>query len=317
MRGHTIHCKLECENSAGSHKDRPARWLLTHLRSAGRIGGDGTRQLLVSSSGNFAKAIAYHSLGDKVEIVVVTDVLSPHGFIEQLSAFPHVHVHVVDEPDSTGSHLAARLRLVDQLLKQNPDMIFIDQYKNPLIPEAYEKTLGPELTAQIGGEMGAVFLPIGTGGTLNGLIHHRANRGGSWSFFAVDAEGSGLFRPPLHGAIRTLSGYGNGRPTNLLEEVHDLIDHVVFVTDVEAISMCRRMHRTEGLCIGPSAGATLAAFEKTALRRPDLLPSDLPRVAILPDRGDVYTVLHSRPARRRRQPERYHAQAGSPVRPAR
>ena len=307
IAGHDLLCKLEGDNPAGSHKDRPARWLLRYLRSAGRIGVGAASHLLISSSGNFAKAIAYHTLGDQVEVVVITDVLSPDGFLRQLSAFPHVTVLVVNEPDTTGSHLAARLRLAERLLVENPTMLFLDQYSNPLIAEAYEHTLGPEIVAQVGGPIGAVFVPVGTGGTLNGLIRHRANCGGSWSFFAVDAEGSALFRPPLHGASRTLSGYGNGRPTDLLKEVHDQIDHVIFVKDGEAISMCRRICDTEGLSIGPSAGAALAAFEKVASRRPDLVPNDQPAVAILPDRGEVYTMLNSRPRRRRRLPESSHA----------
>jgi cysteine synthase len=89
----------------------------------------------------------------------------------------------------------------------------------------------------------------------------------------------------------------------LLQEVHDQINHVVFVTDAEALSMRDRMRDTEGLSIGPSAGATLAAFKKTVKRRPDLVPDALPSIAILPDRGEVYGSLRSRARRRPRQTE--------------
>jgi hypothetical protein len=54
--------------------------------------------------------------------------------------------------------------------------------------------------------------------------------------FAVDAEGSALFRPPMHGAIRRLSGYGNGRPTPLLLDVCADIDYVAYVRDAEAVA---------------------------------------------------------------------------------
>jgi cysteine synthase A len=292
IAGREVLCKLEGLNPSGSHKDRPARALVESLRAGGRLTSGAVCRLLVSSSGNFARAVAHHTAAEAgVEVVVVTDVLSPAPLIRGLQVYPHVRVIVVNEPDATGSHLLARKRVIRDLLAGDPASIFLDQYDNPLIPAAYEQSLAPEIERQAPGRLRNLFVPVGTGATLSGLLRHRRKSGRGWRAFAVDAEGSGLFRPPRHGTRRGLSGYGNGHPTGLLREAWEEIDHVVYVADREALLMCRWLMRRHGLCVGPSSGATLAAVAKVAARRRDLLPPGELSLAILPDRGDCYGEL--------------------------
>ena len=120
--------KLEMYNPSGSHKDRPGRLITGALRHNGLL-KPGAR-LLVPSSGNFAGSIAYHTATDRVEVVTITDVLSPVEFRDRLRNYPHVRVEVVNDPNETGSHLKARLRLLDDLRLQHPDAIEINQYRD-------------------------------------------------------------------------------------------------------------------------------------------------------------------------------------------
>jgi cysteine synthase len=288
IAGRPVLCKLEGENPSGSHKDRAARFLVERLHQCGRLRPGSRRRLLVSSSGNFARAVAHHTSADEAEIIVIIDVLSPTRLIESLGRYPHARVIVIDEPDATGSHLQARLRLVRELLTSDPEIEFLDQYSNRLIPAAYARSLAPELARQVDLDGAALFAPVGTGAMLNGLISYRRAMSGAWPAFAVDANGSGLFRPPIHGARRLLSGYGNGRPTGLLAEVRAEIEYAAYVTDAEAVNACWRLRRREGLTVGPSSGAVLAAIENVVTRRPDLLPERCLPIAILPDWGDAY-----------------------------
>lgn len=281
-------CKLEGENPSGSHKDRAARWLIECLCGENKL-PPGAR-LLVSSSGNFARAVAHYTQDLGVELVVVTDVLSPPALIERLQEYRHTQVEVIDDPDETGSHLHARLKFIQQLRTQNGELVYLNQYSNHRIPEGYERSLGPEIIRQTHGQLGALFVPVGTGGTLHGLLDYRRKTGGQWQVFAVDAEGSALFRPPIHGAVRRLSGYGNGRPTPLLLDVSDDIEYVAYVRDAEAIERCRWLAEHTGLSVGPSSGAVLAAIGKVMARRPDLLPTG-PIVALLSDRGESYAEV--------------------------
>ncbi len=279
--------KLEKFNDSRSHKDRSGRLIAQSFRRTRRPGTQ--RRYLVSSSGNFATAIAYHTQEDEVEVIVITDVLSPRGFVDGLKAYPHVRVIVVNEPDATGSHVDARLKMIERLMQENPDSINIDQYNDRRLPIAYEETLAPEIDAQLGNDAGSVFLPAGTGATLHGLLNYKRKYGRRWRVFAVDAEGSNLFRPP-QGAKRRLPGYGNAKPTGLIRELNDEPFHVVHVTDHEAIAMCHRLWQKGRLFVGPSSGATMAAIEKVLVRRPDLIPDYGYPVAILPDGGEHYVT---------------------------
>jgi cysteine synthase A len=292
VAGREVFCKLEGWNASGSHKDRPARALVEALRASGRLSPEVDLRLVVSSSGNFARAIAHHTAAEsRVEVIVVTDALSPAALVQGLRAYPHVRVLVVDEPDATGSHLQARKRVIRELLARTPGSLYLDQYDNPLIPQAYEQTLAREIGQQTPRPFGSVFVPVGTGATLNGLLRHRRKTGATWRAFAVDAGGSGLFRPPPPGLRRRLSGYGNGHATGLIREVLEEIDHVVYVADQEALAMCRRLADRPGLLVGPSSGAVLAAIAKVAQNRPDLLPDAELSVAVLPDRGECYPEI--------------------------
>lgn len=281
--GELVLAKMEKFNPSGSHKDRPARLIVRSLLRSGNLPG----RLIVSSSGNFANAVAYHTQGEGVGLTVVTDVLSPPAFAALLRTYPHVDVRVVDNPDASGSHLAARLKLIERLREATPTAVVIDQYTDRRLPIAYEESLAREVVIQAGDTVGAVFVPVGTGATLSGLLRYRARNGMHWPVFAVDADGSNLFRC-AQGVKRRLSGYGNAGPTKIVSELAGEPYYVVHVSDSRAVDMCHRAWQRDRLSVGPSSGATLSAVARVLERRPDLLPHTGPIVAILPDGGQNY-----------------------------
>jgi N-(2-amino-2-carboxyethyl)-L-glutamate synthase len=288
LGGITVYCKLEMYRESGSHKCIAAEFEVARLRLAGKIGRTKMTRFIISSSGNYALGLAYHMRGDNVELIVVTDVLSPGAFEKALSRYKHVTPIVEDDPDMTGSHIAARKRRIAREKEADPDLIELDQYANPFIPLAYETHLVPEVVEQARDGIGAVYVAVGTCGLVNGFCRYRRKHSLDFPIHAVDADGSCLARPPRHGAKRRNSGYGNGNTTGLLAGVRDEIDYWEYVRDGQALAMCHRLLRDEGMFVGPSSGAVLAAIEQLAASHPEYLPEGGAIIAVLSDSGRPY-----------------------------
>jgi cysteine synthase A len=278
--------KFEGLTPAKSHKDRWAGEIVKAMVATGRIGQE-PATLVVPSSGRTAAAIALATEGLPVSVVVFTDVLSPSALRSELDAHPHVRTVVVNEPDATGSHLRARMRLVTAFLAQNPRAILIDQYGDPRIPLAYQDTLLPEILAQTGGEISAVFMPVGTGGLLRGFDLDKARNARRWLLIPVDAAGSAIFRKPNRGARRRFSGYGNAGPTTFINEC-SFVEPAIFVPDDAVVRASRWLDANVGIRVGASGAATVAAFMHAAFTdHPALKRAGIP-LLILPDDGGAY-----------------------------
>lgn len=288
--GSRVHAVLQRDTPSGSHKDHAGRFLVGDHRRKGIIRSNRLSRFVVPSSGNFGHSFATHTRDDRVEVVIVTDVLSPKRLRERFKTdYDHVRVEVVDKPDETGSHMLERLRLIEQLQHDDSRLQLVDQYANQQIPRAYELLLLSQLYRQFHEQIDGVFVAVGTGGLANALFHFRKRYGLNFPIYAVDADGSCLARPPRHGARRRLSGYGNGIHPQLMSEVRDDLDHWINVDDEEAVAMCHHLRDHHSLLVGPSSGAVLAAFEKMSRLRRAALPKTGNLIAILPDGGEAYT----------------------------
>jgi cysteine synthase A len=291
LGGFPLLLKREEFTPSGSHKDRPTRLIAQSLRDGGKFRPVGGKKplFLLSSSGNFGNGLAYHTQDDPIDLVVVTDVLSPVEARDALRAYHHVRLEVIDQPDESGSHLKARQELLAQYLRHDPSATVVDQYGDRRVPLAYELTLAREIDEQTGGEVAAVFLPVGTGGLVNGLLKYAVKNRRRWSIFAADARGSRLFWD-CAGARRRFPGFGNGRRTALIEEVSSppYAFHVVHVDDRHTAATCHRLRKQPNLLLGPSGGATMAAVELVLRHCPELIPNAGHVVAIIADSGRKY-----------------------------
>jgi N-(2-amino-2-carboxyethyl)-L-glutamate synthase len=282
---HHVLAKLESVNPAGSHKSRAAAAVVQRLRSEGML-RPGKTKLLVSSSGNFARAICTLTASDGITVNIVTDVLSSPRSRQILSAMPNARLYVVDDADGTGSHTAARLGAVRRLL-QDSDMLYVDQTTDPTFPASYEESLALEIWKQTGGQAANIFVPVGTGATILGICRFGKRHAPSWRVFAVDACASGLFWTPNE-ERRRLPGFGNSRPTPFSEEVRDNLTHIIHVPDIRTVITCRQLLRKHSLFVGASSGAVAAAFLYVADRAPERLSAAACHVLIFPDGGEQY-----------------------------
>ena len=276
---------------SGSHKGRPTKFIADALRRNGkfyRVTGK-KPQFVVPSSGNFGIGFAFHTQYDDIEVLVITDALSSVESREALRAYDHVRVEVVDQPDESGSHLKARMALLANFLAKNPNATVINQYCERCVPLAYELSLAKEIDEQTDGQVGMIVLPVGTGGTLNGVLKYVQKHRRNWTVIAADARGSRLFHDPA-GCKRHFPGYGNGQPTALIEEIsrYPYSFGVVHVDDEHAALACHSMWRKHDLMFGPSSGASIAAIEMVLRYRPELIPDAGHIVAVMPDSGRNY-----------------------------
>jgi hypothetical protein len=109
---------------------------------------------LLNSSGNFGNGLAYHTQDDPIDLVVVTDVLSPVEARDALRAYRHVRLEVIGQPDESGSHLKVRQELMARYLRDDPSATVIDRYGDRRVLLAYEaswpRSLLPEPCAAEG-----------------------------------------------------------------------------------------------------------------------------------------------------------------------
>jgi len=261
--------KLERGNPGGSIKDRPAFCMIEDAEAAGLLTHN--KVILDSSSGN--TGIAYAMIG-AVKGYRVKIVMPENASTERKKIITGLGAELVFSSPFEGADGA--IRLAKEIIGEHPDRYFQpDQYNNPSNPKAHELTTGPEVIWQTGGSVTHFIACVGTGGTIMGT--GRALR---------------KFDP----AIRVLSVHPDDamhgiEGTKYLEEGaivpgifdRNFPDERLTVGTDAAFDMTKRVAREEGLFVGTSSGAALAA----ALRFAEKLRQGV-IVVMFPDGGDRY-----------------------------
>lgn len=276
-RERPVQLKLEGANPFGSLKDRTAAGLVDDLERRGLLRRGSI--LVESTSGNLGIALAAIARDRGYRFHAVVDAKTTPENIARVRGLG-AQIELVDTPDESGGYLLSRLRRVSELCSCSDAFVWPDQYTNPANPRAHERGTGPELLAQLHGELDAIFVPVSTGGTLAGIARFLRRRAPLARTIAVDAVGSVALggRP----APRLLTGIGASRPSSFLSA--DLYDECIPVADDEAFAFCRALAATTGIRVGGSSGAALAACARLL----DVEP-ELGRVLCLcPDRGESY-----------------------------
>jgi N-(2-amino-2-carboxyethyl)-L-glutamate synthase len=276
-RTRIVQLKLEAANPCGSLKDRTAQSLIDDLEQRGLLERDSV--LVESTSGNLGIALGWLARCRGYRFVAVIDPKTTPENVTRLRQLG-ARLELVDTPDAAGGYLLARIERVHQLCTSSPAYVWPDQYANPANPRAHEQGTGPELLAQLGGELDAVLVPVSTGGTLAGIARFCRREHPTTQVIAVDAHGSvALGGSP---GPRLLTGIGASKPSSFVTP--DLHDETALVGDAEAFAYCRALAASTGITVGGSSGATLAACARLLARDPDL-----ERVAcICPDGGRSY-----------------------------
>lgn len=273
-----LFAKLESLNPGGSIKDRPALEILEEAIWNGEIGPDTV--IVESSSGNMGIGLAQACACYGLRLICVVDAKASRQNVRILEVYG-AEVDYVAEPDpETGEFLQARLKRVQQLLREIGGAFWPNQYANRHNSGSHTRTTMQEVAAQLDGKVDFVFCATSTCGTVRGCGEYVRRNGMSTRVVAVDALGSLIFSDQK--GPRFLPGMGAGLRPPLCDL--ELIDDCVHVSDLECIAGCRRLVRREGILAGASSGGLVAAVSKIR----DKIPAGSTCVVILPDRGERY-----------------------------
>lgn len=274
--GLELYGKLEASNPGGSVKDRAARhMILEGLRSGALAPG---KTLLDATSGNtgIAYAMLGAALGFPVKLCVPASASPERKRI--LTAYGAQLVFTNPMDGSDGAIVEAR-----RLYAQTPEQFFYpDQYNNDFNWRAHFETTGPELVAELGDRLTHFVAALGTSGTFMGTGRYLRAHVPGVTLISVQPES------PLHG----LEGLKH-MASAIVPGIYDpsLADHAAEVSTEDAHEMTRRLAREEGVLVGVSSGANLAAA-LTYATRARASRDHVVMVAILCDAGDRYLSEH-------------------------
>ena len=267
--------KLECRNPAGSMKDRVALEMLRQAEDQGILRPGGI--VIEPTSGNTGIGLAAFGTARGYRVIIVMpDTMSP----ERRKLISAYGAELVLTPGVRG--MEGAVEKARQLATEMPGAWVAGQFDNPANPAAHYKTTGPELWADTGGKLDILVAGVGTGGSITGAGRYLKEKNPAIRLVAVEPAES-----PLLSQGRTGPHGIQGIGPNFLPKVLDtqLYHRVIPVTLAEPKAAARDMARLEGLLVGISSGAALAAADKLA-REPENRGKVL--AVLLPDGGERY-----------------------------
>ncbi len=267
--------KLEYFNPAGSAKDRAALHMIEDGERCGKIKSDTT--LIEPTSGNTGIALASICASRGYRLIIVM----PENMSEERKLLMHAYGAELVLTDSALGMKGA-IEKACELQKEIPNSFTADQFENPANPEAHYLTTSREIWNDTDGEIDILISCVGTGGTLSGTAKYLKQQDPNIKVIAVEPEASPYITKGVSAAHR-IQGIGAGFiPKNL---DLSLIDEVLTVSDEDAFKFAREAARLEGILVGISSGAAIAAARAVAEREEN---KGKRIVVILPDTGERY-----------------------------
>ena len=270
--GAEIYAKLEYLNPAGSAKDRAAKSMLNDLEARGLLKEGGT--VVEPTSGNTGVALAALCAARGYRLILTMPETMSAERRMLLAAYGAT---LLLTPGGEG--MAGAVRKADEIVRDTPGAVLAGQFDNPANPAAHERTTGPEIWKDLGGRLAAIVAGVGTGGTITGIARYLKRQNPAIRIIAVEPAASPLLSQG-HAGPHGIMGIGANFVPKALDR--SLLDDIYTVADEEAYAMARKMARLEGVLVGISSGAALAAAERAAKE------VDGAVAVILPDGGERY-----------------------------
>lgn len=272
--------KYEATNPGGSVKDRVARAMLDAAERDGSLAPGGT--IIEPTSGNtgvglamLAAARGYHM------VLVMPETMS----IERRRLAASYGAEIVLTPGAEG--MKGAVAKAAELAEQTPGAIVAGQFVNPANPQAHYETTGPEVWAATEGAVDVIVAGVGTGGTISGTARFLKEHKGEVRAVAVEPAES----PVLSGGAAGKHGI-QGIGAGFVPKTYDasVVDEVLPVATADAVATKRRLASEQGVLVGISSGAAVAAalaLDATGAYAGKTI------VAILPDTGERYLSLEA------------------------
>ena len=269
-----LYAKLELYNPAGSVKDRIGKYMIADAEKRGVLKPGGT--IVEATAGNTGLGTAFAALNKGYRIIFVV----PTKFSEEKQTLMRaLGAEIINTPREGG--MLGASEKAEELRASIPGAVSLEQFKNQANPLAHYETTGPEIYADLNGEIDYLVAGAGSGGTYTGVVRYLKERNTGIRGILADPVGSTMGGGE-HGDYN-IEGIGNDFIADTMDM--SLVDEVVKITD--AFGGARELAAKEGIFAGSSSGAALSAARK-------LIASGARGniVVILPDRGDRYFSKH-------------------------
>ncbi|HOD80264.1 MAG: O-acetylserine sulfhydrylase [Planctomycetes bacterium ADurb.Bin126] len=277
----TVLGKLEGRNPLASVKDRIGLSMIEAAQREGKLKPGGL--IVEPTSGNTGIALAFVAAARGYKVVLtMPDSMS----IERRKVLRFLGADVVLTPAIEG--MRGAIDKAEEILRDSPGAFMPQQFENPANPEVHRRTTGMEIWNDTAGKVDVVISGVGTGGTITGVAEAIKPRKPSFRAVAVEPLQSPVLTQTLQGkplspGAHKIQGIGAGFVPKVLNL--KLIDEVIAIDQNEALDWARRAAKTEGVFVGISSGAALAAAAELVKR------DDGPNktiVVILPSFGERY-----------------------------
>ena len=266
--------KCEFFNPLNSVKDRIGRAMIEAAEASGQLGPDAV--LVEPTSGNTGIALAFVCAAKGYRLILT---MPESMSVERRKMLELLGAEL--DLTSAGEGMAGAVRRAEQLVEER-GAVMLQQFRNAANPKVHEQTTAEEIWADTGGEVDAIIAGIGTGGTVTGIARALKPRRPGLKIIGLEPEDSPVLSGGAPGPHK-IQGIGAGFVPEVLER--DRLDEVLQIGNETAFHWARLAARQEGLAVGISSGAAIAAAVEVA-QRPDMKGRRI--VAILPSFAERY-----------------------------
>ena len=270
-----VFAKVESFSPGGSAKDRVAAEMVAAAERDGKLAPGGT--IIEPTSGNTGVGLALVSVVKGYRMVLV---MPDNMSQERIRLAKAYGAEVVLTPGADG--MKGCIAKAEELHRTTPNSFIPQQFDNPANPLAHERTTGPEIWSDLGGQVDAFVAGVGTGGTLTGVGRYLRSKNPDVKLYAVEPETSPLISKGVSGPHK-LQGIGANFIPSILDR--SLIDEVICVSAENAGATARALGAKEGILCGITSGAAMWAALELA-KDPAFAGKNI--VALLPDTGERY-----------------------------
>lgn len=266
-----LFAKMELTNPNGSVKDRMGRAIIEAAERDGKLKKDSV--IVEATAGNAGIGIAFAALGKYPVIFVVPQKFSQ----EKQDIMKALGAEIINTPRELG--LKGAFEKIKEILKENKNAVYLDQFSNMANPAVHFETTGREIYSDMDGQIDYFVCGAGTGGTMSGVMKYLKSKNKNIKGILADPIGSTMGGGTDN--YYAIEGIGNSFMPKTMDM--SLVDEVFKVSDDEAFHEVKQLVLREGILAGSSSGAVLAVARKLSEKI-----SQGNVVVLFADRGDRY-----------------------------